>query len=98
MPKMNYALNAWLEPQHVKKISDAYWKFKDAEGFVKIMSNKVVLANNGNLSLQLYVKQEVVDNIHNTRDLLNEIKSGQKQINSSLESLFTQLKNIGIEA
>lgn len=90
--------NAWLEPQHIKKISDAYWKFKDAEGFVKIMSNKEVLANNGNLSLQLYVKQAVIDNIHNTQDLIKEIKAGQKQINSSLENLFNQLKNLGIEA
>ena len=49
--------NAWLEPHHIKKISDAYWKFKDIEGFAKVMSNKDVLANNGNLSLQLHVKQ-----------------------------------------
>jgi type I restriction enzyme M protein len=90
--------NAWLEPQHIKRISDAYWNFKDAEGFVKIESNKEVLANNGNLSLQLYVKQAVVDNKHNTQDLIAEVKTSQKQINASLENLFTQLKNIGIKA
>ncbi len=89
--------NAWLEPQHIKKISDAYWKFKDAEGFAKVMSNKDVLGNNGNLSLQLYVKQTVADNEHNTQDLIAEIKSGQKQINDSLDNLYTQLKDIGIE-
>ena len=32
--------NAWLEPQQIKKISDAYWKFKDAESFSKIINNK----------------------------------------------------------
>jgi type I restriction enzyme M protein len=90
--------NAWLEPQHIKKISDAYWKLKDVEGFVKIINNKEVLENNGNLSLQLYVKQAIVDNLHNTEDLLHEIKIGQKEINSSIENLFVQLKNIGIEA
>jgi type I restriction enzyme M protein len=42
--------NAWLEPQHIKKISDAYWKFKDEEGFVTVESNKDVLENNGNIS------------------------------------------------
>jgi hypothetical protein len=57
-----------------------------------------VLENNGNLSLQLYVKQAIVDNLHNTEDLLHEIKIGQKEINSSIENLFVQLKNIGIEA
>ena len=90
--------NAWLEPHHIKKISDAYWKFADAEGFAKVMSNKEVLENNGNLSLQLYVKQKSNDIELNTDDLLAEIKSGQKQINASIETLFTQLKNIGIEA
>lgn len=90
--------NAWLEPQHIKKISEAYWKFKDAEGFAKVISNKDVLENNGNLSVQLYVKQAAIENEHNTEKLIAEIKTGQQQINASLENLFTQLKNIGIEA
>ena len=89
--------NAWLEPQHIKKISDTYWKFKDGEGFAKVMSTKEVLENNGNLSLQLYVKQTAIDNQHNTQDLISDIKSGQKKINSSIDYLFSQLKNIGIE-
>jgi type I restriction enzyme M protein len=89
--------NAWLEPQHIKKISDAYWKFKDEEGFVKVMPNKEVIDNNGNLSLQLYVKQIVVENGHKTENLISEIKDGQKQINNSIDNLFSQLKNIGID-
>lgn len=90
--------NAWLEPQHIKKISETYWKFKDEAGFAKVMSILEVLANNGNLSLQLYVKQAAIDNEHNTELLIADIKAGQKQINASLEYLFTQLHNIGIEA
>jgi NADP-dependent 3-hydroxy acid dehydrogenase YdfG len=65
--------------------------------FAKVMSNKDVLGNNGNLSLQLYVKQTVADNEHNTQDLIADIKIGQKQINDSLDNLYTQLKEIGIE-
>jgi len=89
--------NAWLEPQHINKISQAYWKFTDVVGFAKVMSNKEVLENNGNLSLQLYVKQAVLNNEHNTEKLIAEIKAGQTQINVSLENLYAQLKNIGIE-
>lgn len=89
--------NAWLEPQHIKKISDAYWKCKSIDGFTKVMTNKEVLANNGNLSVQLYVKQAEVTSQHNTEDLIADIKSGQKQISTSLETLFTQLKNIGVK-
>lgn len=90
--------NAWLEPQHIKKISDAYWKFKDEEGFAKVANNKEVLDNNGNLSIQLYVKQAANTIEHNTEDLIANVKDGQNQINASLENLFIQLKNIGIEA
>ena len=89
--------NAWLEPQHIKKISDAYWKFKDAEGFAKVMSNKEVLENNGNLSLQLYVNQAANKNKLNVEDLIADIKNGQKQINASLDTLFKKLKDVGIE-
>ena len=88
---------AWLEPQHIKKISDSYWNFADAEGFAKVMNNNEVLENNGNLSLQLYIKQTASINKNNTIELIADIKDGQQQINSSLENLFTQLKNIGIE-
>jgi type I restriction enzyme M protein len=89
--------NAWLEPQHIKKISNAYWKFKDVDGFAKVMSKDDVLANNGNLSLQLYIKMAEVTNEHNTEVLIAEVKKGQKKINVSLENLFTQLRAIGIE-
>ena len=88
--------NAWLEPRHIKKISEAYWKFKDNDGFAKVMSNNEVLENNGNLSLQLYVKQSANKNEHKTEEIIANIKSGQKQINVSLENLFIQLKEIGI--
>lgn len=90
--------NAWLEPKHIKKISDAYWKFKDAEGFAKVATNKEVLDNNGNLSIQHYVKQAANTIEHNTEDLIADVKAGQKQINASLENLFNQLKSIDIEA
>ena len=90
--------NAWLEPKHIKKISDAYWKYKDVEGFVTIVSNKDVLENNGNMSLQLFVKQAANSNTHNTQDLIAEVKSNQKQIDNSLDELFNQLKKIGIES
>ena len=61
------------------------------------MNNKDVLENNGNLSLQLYVKQVSNGIEHNTEDLIAKVKAGQHQINASLEQLFTQLKNIGLE-
>jgi type I restriction enzyme M protein len=90
--------NAWLEPQHIKKISNAYWKFKNADGFATVKSNKEVLGNNGNLSLQLHVRQTEIANEHNTEDLIIDVKKGQQQIDNSLRKLFSQLKEIGIKA
>jgi len=37
------------------------------------------MENNGNLSLQLYVKQAAVENEHNTEDLIDDIKTGQQK-------------------
>ncbi len=89
--------NAWLEPKHIKKISDTFWKFKDNEGFAKVINIQDVLGNNGNLSIQLYVKQASSYVEHKTEDLIKDISEGQLQINSSMDNLFTQLKNIGIK-
>lgn len=89
--------NAWLEPQHIKKISYAYWKFQDIDGFAKVISKDDVLENNGNLSVQLYVKQTQNDSEHNVEDLLADVKNGQEQINASLETLFEKLGALGIE-
>lgn len=89
--------NAWLEPQHIKKISETYWNYNDVEEFAKVMSAPEVLDNNCNLSVQLYVKQKSVSVDHNTKDLIENIKNGQKSVNESLEELFSELINLGIE-
>lgn len=88
---------AWLEPKHIKKISEAYWNFKDIEGFTKVWNDKEVLQNNGNLSVQLYVKHDNNAIEQNTQDLMTKIKSIQKQTNESLSNLYAHLKKIGIE-
>jgi len=90
--------NAWLEPKHIRKISEAYWGFKDINGFAQIISNKDVLKNDSNLSLQLWVKQPIADSEHNIEELVFAIKSGQARINTALNEVVTNLHSIGIEA
>ena len=89
--------NAWLEPKHIKKISDTYWKFIDNENFSKIVSNNDVLDNNGNLSIQLYVKRTSNSTEYTSEDLITNIIEGQKQINVSLKNLLNQLEHLGIK-
>lgn len=88
--------NAWLEPHNITRISSAYWDFKDIEKFATIVPIETVLDNNGNLSIQLYVKQVSDLNTQSSSEVLATIKSCQKQINSSLDNLISQLNNIGI--
>ncbi len=90
--------DAWLEHKHIKKMADAYWNFKDIENFAKVMTNDEALKNNGNLSLQLYVKQKNGNTVNiSTSELIASIKDGRKRIDESMENLFAQLKNVGIE-
>ena len=60
------------------------------------MSKDDVLENNGNLSLQLYVKQAQNDSEHNVEDLFTDVKNGQEQINASLETLYGKLGALGV--
>jgi type I restriction enzyme M protein len=90
--------NAWLEPQNIKKISEAYREFMDIEGFSKVVTNLDVLGNNGNLSLQLHVQQIKEENEHNIMELMSDIKASQSILNTSMDNLYKRLTDIGIEA
>ena len=90
--------SAYLKPEHIKRIADTYWKFKDVEGFAKVVSNKDVLnENKGNLSVQLYIKQANINEEQNLEELLKTTKLTQKDLNLKMEDLFKQLNNLGIE-
>ncbi|NBR16017.1 MAG: hypothetical protein EBU01_15785, partial [Crocinitomicaceae bacterium] len=84
--------------EHIKRIADTYWKFKDVDGFAKTISNKEVLSEQkGNLSIQLYVKPIDINEEHELDHLIETTKTNQKEINKNIDSLFLQLKKLGIE-
>lgn len=43
-----------LAPEHIKKISDAFFGQRDVENFCKVVSNEELLSNNSNLTISLY--------------------------------------------
>lgn len=89
---------AYLKPEHIKRISETYWKFKDIEGFARIVSNKDVLNDqNGNLSIQLYVKQTDNKKEQGLSDLVSLVKNNQREITENVDLLFNQLKSLGVE-
>jgi type I restriction enzyme M protein len=89
---------AYLKPEHIKRIADSYWKFKDVDNFSIIITNKEVLnEQKGNLSIQLYVKPIDNNEEHELDHLIETTKSNQKELNNKIDSLFLQLKKLGIE-
>ena len=89
--------NAWLDPNHIKKISEAYWKFKDIPCFSKLIEIAEVLDNKGNLSIQLYVKKEGNNTENSVVELINEIKDNKVHIDEAIEKLLSQLNTIGLQ-
>lgn len=51
---------SYLKPEHQGRVADAYHAFKDVEGFAKVASLADIRANNGNLSIPLYVRGKAV--------------------------------------
>lgn len=90
---------AYLKEEHVEKISNAYRNFQDIEGFANVISKDEVLQkNNGNLSIQLYVKAAQAESEHQLEDLVKSVKREQNSINKSVVELFSKLESIGIQA
>jgi type I restriction enzyme M protein len=90
---------AYLKPEHIKRISDTYWKFKDVDGFAKVINSKDILKENkGNLSVQLYVKTNGEVKSQSTEDIILNVKENRKIIEKSYDSLFQKLNKLGIKA
>ncbi len=89
--------NAWLEPQHIKKISDAYWVFQNIPEFAAVVSHQEVLENDGNLSLPLYVKKSNETENDSLSNLLQNAKDSNERIKSTFNSLMEQFERIGIK-
>jgi len=49
---------SYLTDDHIAKIHKAFVKFKDMNGFAKVMSIKAVLANTGNMAISLYAHDQ----------------------------------------
>jgi type I restriction enzyme M protein len=47
---------SFLEPEHIARIVDAYDRFTDEPGFATVATLAQIAANDGNLSIPLYVR------------------------------------------
>ena len=51
---------SYLKPEHQERVANAYHDFKNIEGFAKVASLAEIRANDGNLSIPLYVRGKSV--------------------------------------
>lgn len=90
---------AYLKDQHIKRMANAYWNFKDEEGFSKVKTSKEILEeNDGNLSIQLYVKTNGEESTHTVEQLLTKSKTNQDSLQTGFDELMSKLNQLGIEA
>ncbi len=89
---------AYLKDEHIKRMADAYWNYKDEDGFAAVVKTKDILKeNNGNISIQLYVKADSMDSTHSVQDLLATIHENRTSLEDGYNTLNSRLKQLGIE-
>ena len=81
-----------LEPQHIEKISKAFFEKKDVEHFCKVVDNQTVLDNGSNMTISLYAMPKIDrEEILALNDSLTKWNDISKEKNESLESLINML-------
>jgi type I restriction enzyme M protein len=83
---------AFLEEKHIKRIYDAYKKFKNIDGFCKVVETNDVLKNNASLNMPLYVSNVNTDREQiSLDDALKNWEQSSLELKKSMSKLFTVL-------
>jgi type I restriction enzyme M protein len=88
---------SYLKPEHQERIADAYHAFKDVEGFAKVASLADIRANEGNLSIPLYVRGKNVSNekgeyaTNGLRDAVKAWKASSMNLQNKTDELLRRL-------
>ena len=90
---------SYLTPEHQERVADAYHDFKDVEGFAKVASLDDIRANDGNLSIPLYVRGKAVSEeqgeyaTHGLKDAVRTWEESSIQLKSTVDDLLKTLEN-----
>ena len=81
-----------LEPQHIEKISKAFFEKKDVEHFCKVVDNQTVLDNGSNMTISLYAMPKIErEKVLALSDSINNWNQVSEQANNGLETLINML-------
>jgi type I restriction enzyme M protein len=87
---------SYLKPEHQGRVADAYHAFKDVEGFAKVASLADIRANDGNLSIPLYVRGKAVGDEKGTyaANGLKEAVKAWEESSAALQGKMDDLSKI----
>lgn len=81
-----------LEPQHIEKISNAFFEKKDVEHFCKVVDNQTVLDNGSNMTISLYAMPKIErEEILPLSESMSNWSQVSEQTNNGLETLINML-------
>ena len=81
-----------LEPQHIEKISKAFFEKKDVEHFCKVVDNQTVLDNGSNMTISLYAMPKIErEKVLALSDSVSNWNQVSEQANNGLETLINLL-------
>lgn len=86
-----------LEKKHIKKIYDAYLHYMDIDGFARVVGNDEIMANDGTLSIPLYVAKKQISQQEkeaelSLREVYQQWEDNSVALRNSLNQLFSTLK------
>lgn len=92
---------SFLKPEHQKRIADAYSAFGAVPGLAEVVSLDEVLANDGKLSLPLYVKRarsaETADREASLASAWAAFESSGHEFWSQMDELVDSLDSVSVE-
>jgi type I restriction enzyme M protein len=84
---------SYLDPQHIERIHSAYLTFESEDTFTAVVDNDEILNdNNTRLSVQLFVKQDKIEE-EEFDVLLEQWEQSSDSLKNSMNELFKTLEN-----
>ncbi len=89
---------SYLKPEHQQRVADAYHDFRDIEGFARVVTLEEIRANQGNLSIPLYVRTKtaiqeasVQYEVASVKGAIEDWQSSSNEVNESIAKLLQTL-------
>jgi len=82
---------AYLTQTHVDKLYQAYKDFVDIPHYAKVATTEEIMAFDGNMNINFYVKRDNSDDEVSFVDALQNWEESSKALNLSMQKLFEEL-------